>query len=99
MPGRFTPLNPAATLSNLVAQVNKNFAVLDNENVTKVFKNGSSNAVTIGRYSSDGGMRYGLLISDASGVPRILIGQAPDDQRPGVWISKDNENVLELLGD
>lgn len=98
MPGRFTPLNPSASLNNLVAQVNKNFAVLDNENVTKVFKNGSSNAVVIGRYSADAGMRYGLLISDGTGVPRILIGQAPDDQRPGVWISKDGENVLDLLG-
>jgi len=80
---------------NQIDQINQNFAQLDNESVVKIFKNGDDNAIIFGRYA-DG--RYGLLISDDAGVPRILIGQAPDDGRPGSWISKEGENVLTLLG-
>jgi hypothetical protein len=29
---------------------------------------------------------------------RILIGQAPDDNRIGIWVSKVGEDVLTLLG-
>jgi hypothetical protein len=38
--------------------------------------------------------RYGLLIYDDSGLPRVLIGQAPKDGRPGVWISKSGFDVI-----
>lgn len=95
MPNRFTPLNPNSDMSNMVNQINQNFAQLDNENVTKVFKNGQNNAIIEGRYMDN---RYGQVYYDANGVPRILIGQAPDDGRPGIWISQDGQNVLTLLG-
>ncbi|SIC60096.1 hypothetical protein [Mycobacteroides abscessus] len=95
MPGRFTPLNPSASLNNLVAQVNKNFAVLDNENVTKVFKKASINAVVTGRYADD---RYGTLMTDDSGKRRMLMGQHPVDGHIGFWISKEGEDVITLLG-
>lgn len=41
--------------------------------------------------------RLGLTVSDA-GVPKTLIGLAPDDKRAGNWVSKPGENVLQLLG-
>ena len=95
MPNRFKRLNSASSMVNQIDQINQNFAQLDNESVVKIFKNGDDNAIIFGRYA-DG--RYGLLISDDAGVPRILIGQASDDGRPGSWISKEGENVLTLLG-
>lgn len=95
MPYKFNPLNPNSDLATLIAQLNKNFAQLDQATVTQVFKKGENNAIIFGRYADD---RYGLLISDDNGVPRILIGQAPDDGRPGSWISKEGQNVLTILG-
>lgn len=77
------------------AQVNDMVRKLNYEQQTKIF-NGPNNttAVTIGRYA-DG--RYGLLIADDSGTNRILIGQAPNDGRPGAWVSKEGKDVLTLL--
>ena len=39
--------------------------------------------------------RYGEVFYDAGGMPRILIGQAPGDGRPGIWITKEGFNVLD----
>jgi hypothetical protein len=41
--------------------------------------------------------RYGILLYDDTGIPRILIGQAPDNGRPGIWVSKENVDVLKAL--
>ena len=38
--------------------------------------------------------RYGEVFYDATGTPRVLIGQAPKDARPGIWITKAGFNVL-----
>lgn len=95
MPNNFTPLNPRTDMPNMVAQLNKNFAKLDNESVVKVFKRGQTTAVIQGRYADN---RYGTIYSDEDGVRRILIGQAPDDGRPGIWISREGEDVITLLG-
>lgn len=79
-----------------MAVINNNFATLDAEAVTKVFKQtGNNNAIITGKYNDT---RYGQVLYDVNGVPRILIGQAPDDGRPGIWISVEGQNVLTLLG-
>ena len=94
MPNRFQNVqgsgNPAFD-----AGVNRNFAVMDGESLTKKFNgpNGTSSIIQ-GRLPNG---RYGQVYYDENGVARILIGQAPDDGRMGIWISSDGEDVLELL--
>jgi hypothetical protein len=50
--------------------------------------------MNFGQYRSD---RYGLLLYE-NGVPIVLIGQAPDDGRMGMWQAAPGQNVLTLLG-
>lgn len=95
MPNRFQPLNPNTSQDDLVAQINRNFNALDAETYTKQIKNGTKDALLFGQLP--GGI-YGLLLYDADGVPSILIGQAPDDKRMGIWAATAGENVLTLLG-
>lgn len=52
-------------------------------------------AMHIGKYDSN---HYGILLYDASGVPVVLIGQAPDDGRMGSWQVKPGRNVITDLG-
>ena len=35
---------------------------------------------------------------DSNGIPRIIIGQAPNDGRVGIWVSKTGLSVYTLLG-
>lgn len=95
MPYKFNQLNPNSDMASLISQLNKNFAQLDQATVTQVFKKGDDNAIIFGKYANN---RYGLLISDDNGVRRVLVGQAPDDGRPGSWISKEGQDVITLLG-
>lgn len=59
-----------------------------------VTQNGNQ-AIQFGKYSAT---RYGLLLYDANGIPSILIGEAPDDGRMGIWVAAPGENVITLLG-
>ena len=52
-------------------------------------------AMQIGKYNSN---RYGQVFYDSTGIPIILIGQAPDDWRMGIWQTKPGQNVLTGLG-
>ena len=52
-------------------------------------------AMQVGKYNAT---RYGQLFYDSNGVPIILIGQAPDDGRMGIWQVKPGQNVLTQLG-
>lgn len=56
---------------------------------------GTNQAMQFGKYNAD---RYGFLLYDDDGIPSILIGQAPDDGRMGIWVAAPGENVLTLLG-
>lgn len=141
MPNVFTPLGSDSNQQTIIAQLNNNFAQLDAEAVTKVFKgpNGttaimgqtqrntqqlgvqvqdsSGNTASLGVLSSGlmgyeidiagGGKilmgayksnRFGTVFYDSTGVARILQGQAPDDGRMGLWISKPGQDVIVLLG-
>lgn len=95
MPNRFQPLNPGVSTDDLVAQINRNFMALDAETYTKRIKNGDKDALLFGQLP--GGI-YGLLLYDANGIPSILIGQAPDDKRMGMWAAAPGQNVITLLG-
>lgn len=91
MPNRFVPISSKSSLQKALQQINRNFMSLDAETYTKNISTGANTAMTYGRLPNG---RYGLLIYDSTGTARILIGQAPEDGRPGVWISTDGVDVL-----
>ena len=92
MPNRFTPINSNQSTKEALQRINNNFMMLDAETYSKTIS-GCGNPQMISGKLSNG--RYGEVFYDAGGMPRILIGQAPTDGRPGIWITKQGFNVLE----
>ena len=91
MPYRFTPIDSNQNTQEALQRINHNFMELDAEAFTKTVAKGGNNQITFGKLQNG---RYGLLIYDGGGMPRILIGQAPRDGRVGVWATKEGFNVL-----
>lgn len=91
MPNRFTPINSKQSTQKALQQINNNFMMLDAETYTKTISNGSNSQMVSGKLSNG---RYGEVFYDATGMARILIGQAPKDGRPGLWITKPGYDVL-----
>jgi hypothetical protein len=92
MPNRFTPISSKQNIQKALQQINNNFMMLDAEAYSKTISNGGNSQMVSGKLSTG---RYGELFYDAGGMPRILIGQAPSDGRPGIWITKKGFNVLD----
>jgi hypothetical protein len=92
MPNRFTPINSSQQTKKALQTINNNFMMLDAETYTKTISNGHNSQMTSGKLPNG---RYGEVFYDASGRARILIGQAPGDGRPGIWITKEGFNVLD----
>lgn len=95
MPNRFRPINAGTSYDMAMSQINQNFQQLDAESVTKAYKGLAGNSIVEGRLPNN---RYGQLYYDDSGKARILIGQAPDDGRMGIWVSADGQDVIDQLG-
>jgi len=92
MPNRFSPLSSKASLQSVIRQTNDNFRQLDAETNSKtIIAGGGKNAMLSGRLPNG---RYGEVFYDSTGTARILIGQAPKDGRPGIWITKPGFDVL-----
>lgn len=94
MPYRFAPIGPGSSLDQSIAIINGNFAQLDQEAVTKVFKQANGNAIIEGKLPYDGG--YGNLYYDANGIPSIIIGILPDGTT-GIAIAKPGVSVLDAF--
>lgn len=93
MPNRFTPLSSKTKLPGVIRRINDNFRQLDAETNSKtIMQGGGKNAMLSGRLPNG---RYGEVFYDSTGTARILIGQAPKDGRPGIWITKAGYDVLE----
>lgn len=92
MPNRFTPINSSQATKAALQAINKNFMMLDAEAFTKTVQTGGNAQLTSGKLPNG---RFGELFYDAGGMPRILIGQAPNDGRVGIWITKEGFNVLD----
>lgn len=92
MPNRFTPILSNQSTKAALQAVNKNFMMLDAESYTKTIANGGNAQMTSGKLPNG---RYGEVFYDAGGMPRIYIGQAPNDGRPGIWITKEGFNVID----
>lgn len=88
-------LHPDLDQSTMVSYINENFRKqADAFNPFRISE-GSQDRIIIGRYEQS---RYGLIGLDEDGTRRILLGSAPDDGRIGFWISKEGQDVIELLG-
>lgn len=94
MPYKFVPLGPNASLQEVISVNNANFAQLDNEVVTKVFKQPGGNAIVEGKLPYKGG--YGLLFYDQNNVPNMIIGILPDGTM-GMVVAKPGVNVLTVF--
>lgn len=92
MPNRFQPIDSEQDLQAALQIINHNFMMLDAETYTKTVSGGGTAQAVSGKLSNG---RYGEVFYDAGGMPRILIGQAPGDGRPGIWITKEGFNVLD----
>ena len=92
MPNRFNPINSKQSTQKAFQQINNNFMMLDAETYSKTISGGGSKQMISGKLPNG---RYGEVFYDTSGRPRILIGQAPNNARPGIWISKDGVDVLQ----
>lgn len=91
----FKPLNTTNSYGSNLGQINDMTRQLNKEQQVKVFKGpNNTNALINGRYSDT---KYGTLISDSTGIRRILLGQHPVDGRPGLWISSDGVDVIDEL--
>lgn len=91
MPNRLTPINSQQDIKKALQITNRNFRALDAETFTKTISTNGNNQMISGKLSNG---RFGEVFYDASGMPRILIGQAPNNGRPGIWITKEGYNVL-----
>lgn len=87
-------------LDSVVRQLGEWSSEISNEKIATTQLNADGNlAVVQGLQTINGTQVVGTVYYDTTGTPRILIGLAPDDNRPGIWISKDGYSVIdELLG-
>ena len=92
----FRPINSKNSYVQNSGQINDMVRSLNKEQQVKAFNGpNSTTALVIGKYAEG---RYGLVISDGTGTRRVLVGQAPDDGRPGSWVSIDGVDVITELG-
>jgi len=113
MPFDIMPVN-GGDLNSIVNQMNRNFAKLDQQTVTKKFGKGD-NQVVIGRAGEYVGMVVGDVTGDAiiygryqedrlgtlhiqDGIPTELSGQHPVTGAMGHWIARAGLNVITELG-
>ena len=113
MPYSFMPIN-GGDLPSITNQMNRNFAKLDAEAVTKKFGK-DENQVVIGKAGDYTGMVVGDVAGDAmivgryqsdrigtlyinDGIPSELSGQHPVDGHMGHWIATEGSNVITELG-
>lgn len=92
MPNRFNPINSNQDTKAALQAINNNFMMLDAETFTKTIASNGNSQMVSGKLSNG---RYGEVFYDAGGMPRILIGQAPGDGRPGIWITKEGFSVID----
>lgn len=89
----FRPLNSTNALSQNFGQVNDMIRQLNNEQVTKTFKQSGGNSIVQGKLPYTNG--YGTLYYDTNNVPRIIIGIAPDGNID-IGVSKEGYDITTL---
>lgn len=86
MPNAYQPVSSGSSLEQAIAMFNNNFAKLDNEAVTKVFRGaGGINTFTLGQIKDVG---VGLILRDQDDLPRIVC-YIDSSGTPILKVSKD----------
>lgn len=89
----FRPITSTNAITQNYGQINDMVRQLNNEQVTKAFKQTGGNSVITGKLPTTNS--YGTLIYDSSNLARILIGTF--NGRVGIWVSKDGIDVIDEL--
>jgi hypothetical protein len=95
MSDRFIPITAGTSQEQMLAMINKNFAELDNESTTKVFRGQNGHiAVIEGKLPYNGG--FGSIYYDTDGNSRIIIGVDPDGA-VNIHVSKTGHDLVSLF--
>lgn len=90
-----------AQIDSIIRQLNEWGRRLSNESETAV-QYGSDGSIKIVQgvqhYGKDDAINFiGTLYYNKNDLPGTLIGLAPDDQRNGIWVGNDDQDVINLL--
>ena len=90
----YIPISSKADLPNALKQINSYFQQIATENQTKTVAQNGGTALQEGKLSNG---TYGIVLSDPSNTPRILIGFHKNGQ-PVIAVTKAR-NVFDALGE
>jgi hypothetical protein len=85
-------------IRSLVRQLNEWSREISNEKLNVVQRGEDGNVRIVQGVQKVGDTSVvGTVYYDNDDVDRIFIGLAPDDGRPGIWISEEGQSVISLL--
>lgn len=90
----YIPISSKADLPNALKQINSYFQQIATENQTKTVAQNGGTALQEGKLKNG---TYGIVLSDPSNTPRILIGFHKNGQ-PVIAVTKAR-NVFDALGE
>ena len=88
-------INTKSDLSSALKQIDANFRQIAAENQTRIISQNGGAAIQNGKLQNG---TYGIVLSDPSNVPRILVGFHKNGQ-PIIAVTKANKNVFDALGE
>lgn len=91
----YTPISSKAELPKALKQIDSNFRQIAAENQTKTIAQNGGAALQEGKLKNG---TYGIVLSDPSNVPRILIGFHKNGQ-PIIAVTKAGKNVFDAIGE
>jgi hypothetical protein len=91
----YTRISSTADLKSALKQIDSNFRQIAAENQTKAIAQNGGAALQEGKLKNG---TYGIVLSDPSNVPRILIGFHKNGQ-PIIAVTKEGKNVFDALGE
>ena len=91
----YIPISTTSDLKAALKQIDANFRQIAAENQTKAISQNGGTALQEGKLKNG---TYGIVLSDPSNIPRILIGFHQNGQ-PIIAVTKNNKDVFEALGE
>ena len=91
----YTHISSKSNLPDALKQIDANFRQIAAENQTKAISQNGGTALQEGKLKNG---TYGIVLSDPSNVPRILIGFHKNGQ-PIIAVTKNGKNVFDALGE
>lgn len=91
----YTPISSKSDLASALKQIDANFRQIAAENQTRTISQNGGSAITNGKLQNG---TYGIVLSDPSNVPRILIGFHQNGQ-PIIAVTKAGKDVFKALGE